>query len=1783
MPEIKHNFTSGKMNKDLDERIVPNGEYRHAENIQVSTSDGGEVGTIQNVLGNSLIANQDFISDQAFCVASIADEKNDKIYWFVKDVGSEVEFDSPISEIENSLNWYNPNDPAWFGVAHASSPVPKITIQTIGDNSSNSSVIGYPGYRTGDDTSVLQLIDGKKYEIEIQFGVNNIGGAVYHTSGNPAPNKVFMAGYTPGDSDYRPLNDNYLTNSGSMSPSGNTNISTNLLYKNTFVFDEASNNGSPNMRLQFELVNGQHFSKTLEILSISFFESPSSYILEYDVKTGTIEPVVVDLTNDILQFDSTNIITGLNIIDDMLFWTDGINEPKKINITNCKLGTTDFSTATKLVVNNTDIRTLHLDDVTVIKKAPKIPLTLEKIKTRNALSTYSGVVTISDSDSVYNSILNSTQGDIFDFSSISVGDKFQTIIETDINGSNDFTLDWNTGDSVILKRFDSPGVPPTTPLDLNANWDLKGFITNWFYNEFSNSGHDIPSAHVGVGTGWTSLGSGEYEVTAGSSNQKLVYYTYHAGSGEEIKDGRHYEISFDLDVNSNSELEGRLWIRLFNSDTGTTQALYVQHPSTTTYTASLSEPFDELSTSDAGTYSFVVNDQYGGFFVNGPAQGQNYPNSIVFENKPVTVSGTTYNFKGKISNINIRRIDSTQAKVEVQVTSVNGIPPIPLGGETQLDYLIDVSRQANILFEKKLPRFSYRYKYQDGEYSSFAPFTDVVFSPGGFLYKPTEGYNVGMENHIKEITLGGEGQKSIMYNKPDDVVSVDILYKEEGSPSVYVVDTLKNDENVYKINKETINGILPDNQLLRLWDNVPIKALSQEVIGNRVIYGNYTQNYNLSSTNSSLNDYLLDLDVNIDSKNSGNNFGESSIKSEREYQLGVVYTDKYGRETPVLTNSQSTVRLDKSFADEQNSFLVQIKTNGHPINMQYFKFYVKDTSGEYYNMAMDRYYDAEDGNVWLAFPSVDRNKVDIDDNIILKKGIDSNDAITDDAKYKIIDISNEAPDYIKKQDSLLMKKYHAAGNDLFSTIPLFENDEFLLNQNKFGNSAFEDFDKYYERRAVGTEYYLVFSSANFSNVSEKYKIKSVKADSTSGDFHVNVEGKFGLDVMQFTDDPTGQNGATLVLDATWLSIIQEQTLNLPKFDGRFFVKIAQDASFNKIDPNLTLSEEYVTSQTTSKKIYLAESDESSDLYNFPDHHGGYDKFWEGADTFTAAGSFDLGRSATKNILLPNDPQVGSLKEYWERRIDSLESHGDYDYATDSTSTGSAGYSAKHVNNMKGWKAYFRGINTETLVPYEMMPAIGRSTRIDLEDDRDNNKFEDVWFITKMRHSASIPIDKGYEVSNDQPQNSSTNQTVWKTKYPGWQNWSSTSSSALTISFGGISPNTSWQNTFPAPRPDIDLGFFDIGEQNLNYAATQGDFVKQLAVGSRFMFKEDPTKTVYSITDVQLFHRIVYDNIEEAYDHSPPNNNNHYQGQVKSLLGNHSICDDNGAALTDYRCSSFLDASNFTVVYKLFLDKEAVWNPVDTWKAKVPNGLDLKLLTADASPTVNKSNGDANIVVNSITGIDQATGESHKLQVGMVLYKYDTTDLHDDSLGVITDIVNNGSSWTIYFKCYDGRERDLNGANTSGKFGNIATTDDIYFAQYTMNGLSKNSAKNLNFFNEGGLSQTKTGVDAVGYTMQFLTIASSEETDDVLSSSSPAIFETEPKKDKELDIYYEASQAIPITTDANRLEDIIPVGSTVEHIGSNGIPLGTTITNVSSSGEITLSNDATVVRVIPNYR
>ena len=51
MQDIKHYFRSGKMNKDLDERLVPNGEYRDALNVDVDYSSNSDVGALKNILG----------------------------------------------------------------------------------------------------------------------------------------------------------------------------------------------------------------------------------------------------------------------------------------------------------------------------------------------------------------------------------------------------------------------------------------------------------------------------------------------------------------------------------------------------------------------------------------------------------------------------------------------------------------------------------------------------------------------------------------------------------------------------------------------------------------------------------------------------------------------------------------------------------------------------------------------------------------------------------------------------------------------------------------------------------------------------------------------------------------------------------------------------------------------------------------------------------------------------------------------------------------------------------------------------------------------------------------------------------------------------------------------------------------------------------------------------------------------------------------------------------------------------------------------------------------------------------------------------------------------------------------------------------------------------------------------------------------------------------------------------------------------------------------------------
>ena len=83
MPEAKNTFIKSKMNKDLDSRILPEGEYRDAMNVMISKSEGPNVGALENVLGNTILTTFYNDSCNVEIIGKFMDVTNDRIIVFM--------------------------------------------------------------------------------------------------------------------------------------------------------------------------------------------------------------------------------------------------------------------------------------------------------------------------------------------------------------------------------------------------------------------------------------------------------------------------------------------------------------------------------------------------------------------------------------------------------------------------------------------------------------------------------------------------------------------------------------------------------------------------------------------------------------------------------------------------------------------------------------------------------------------------------------------------------------------------------------------------------------------------------------------------------------------------------------------------------------------------------------------------------------------------------------------------------------------------------------------------------------------------------------------------------------------------------------------------------------------------------------------------------------------------------------------------------------------------------------------------------------------------------------------------------------------------------------------------------------------------------------------------------------------------------------------------------------------------------------------------------------------
>lgn len=99
MAESKRTGTKGSMNKDLDDRLLPEGFFRDALNISVGHSEGSDVGAIENLRGNTKVAGTAQDNITGAIIGSVVDPDKGYIYYFVSETDHDVIYEyNPIDD-----------------------------------------------------------------------------------------------------------------------------------------------------------------------------------------------------------------------------------------------------------------------------------------------------------------------------------------------------------------------------------------------------------------------------------------------------------------------------------------------------------------------------------------------------------------------------------------------------------------------------------------------------------------------------------------------------------------------------------------------------------------------------------------------------------------------------------------------------------------------------------------------------------------------------------------------------------------------------------------------------------------------------------------------------------------------------------------------------------------------------------------------------------------------------------------------------------------------------------------------------------------------------------------------------------------------------------------------------------------------------------------------------------------------------------------------------------------------------------------------------------------------------------------------------------------------------------------------------------------------------------------------------------------------------------------------------------------------------------------------------
>ena len=1148
MPEISNNFRLGRMEKDLDDRLVPNGAYRDALNVEVATSEGSDVGALQKVLGNAVITGLPTLTN-ATCIGSVRDTQNNKIYWFITSSGADViaEYDGSsidliLVDTSSVLNFSTSNLIIGANVLD--------NVLYFTDNLNEPRRVDIEYWRNKTTTTLTTSLGLTAYKITV-IRKSPLNALTY----TALPSTVVTgAGTIDGDQIQTFINgdSNLILSTFSINDSI-TNITFKKQSDNSAVAPSYVNNST-------EVILTNSLGQTATILITA--QSGSAPNVTY---TGKL----LQIDSNIATTEQGNAITSKTVD---LAWTLGVysaNSGLSSHLISGSTGEIFFGTLSSG------------------------PTTLNSV-------TYNGFPT------------NAVGTDAIDFfGEIPIAGSYS--LELSVCLKNPPTISGTEGQANQGYTGNTDVVTKTNLL-LFAEYSLdEGSTWNRLPDEgvkvdsdgVTVSGHSNGGSNVGVGIWDNGENDATLQTALANSTTLCVTKSITAASYSPNTKVRYR-------LRKTGTTNGLSTITTISSDNAT---LEVASISTTSSTTVISVRQTNGSAISSATQ---INAISSGMIVTSPDSGSNIPrltrvisvdnsaNTITVD-KVLTVSaGTNLNFNG------------TYAAISSSLTGYDAVAKEALGKFQEkfptFSFRYKYSNNQYSTFAPfSLPAFvpgNFRYLTKDGFNagmlnsitsatvtgwstditSQFTTISNSLVEEIELLYKTSNDQNVYIVDTVKKIsqsftgngsntafTLTTSGYSDPLPSSKDEFrVKIEDTLIDPGSyayssPNVtfnnnYIITDLQEStgapknsktvvveqfESTYTIEDNEIYKVVDAIQLLRNFDAVPKKALAQEIIGNRILYANYTESFN----DTGILSFAIVTAARTDSLNQ-----RLSLKSNRTYQFGVVFQDQYGRKTPVFTGENSTHEITKDSSNIKNQFKVTT-TNTGTLNSDFthFKYFIKETSKEYYNIAISNYYDDGEGFAYLSAPSADRNKVSENDYLVFKKQNGTTlkyDGTNDANRYKVIDILNDPPQILNR-DLAVTNGFSITFGDKFAS-------QTLQNDKKPGITPVSGFNKIQIRGVSGANNIssdasallkagakIRFRTSTKLRYTKAYEVASVRTNGSAGST-LTAEVTFK---NFFTEDVDQLYSSTNTIATTAEFVTETETIGNSHFDGKFFIKI----------------------------------------------------------------------------------------------------------------------------------------------------------------------------------------------------------------------------------------------------------------------------------------------------------------------------------------------------------------------------------------------------------------------------------------------------------------------------------------------------------------------------------------------------------------------------------------------------------------------------------------------------